>query len=250
LEITVGASDPVTAADRQVLVRQTIQAVAQAHGSQASFAPVVVSGVVGNGAHLHFSPWSPGRNLFAGGDGPYGMSLAGESVLAGILERMRALAAIGCPSPASYLRLVPQRWAGPYQAWGRENREVGLRLVTGTVGEREQVANAELKCVDGSANPYLVAGAVCAVAANAAFAGLKLPEEVLADPSTLPTDAQPPRLPQGLPEAIDALAGDQLLTESMGGPLLEAFVAVRRAEHALFVYASPDAIAEATRWRY
>jgi glutamine synthetase len=53
-----------------------------------------------------------------------------------VLERLPALTAISAPSVASHLRLVPQRWAAPYQCWGLENREAALRLVTGSAGER------------------------------------------------------------------------------------------------------------------
>ncbi|OLB76616.1 MAG: glutamine synthetase [Actinobacteria bacterium 13_2_20CM_2_71_6] len=250
LELSVAAADPVAAADRTVLVRQTIRAVSHARGYQVSFAPVVVAGRVGNGAHLHFSPWSAGVNLFTGGDRPYGLRKPGESILAGLLERLPALTAIGAPSPASYLRLVPQHWAGPWQCWGRENREAALRLITGTVGERERAANAELKCFDGSANPYLLVGAVTAVATAALSAGLELPPEVPDDPALLPEEQQPPRLPRSLPDALDALRADDVLPDALGEPLLEAFCAVRRAEHELFAGAKPEDIAEGTRWKY
>jgi glutamine synthetase len=73
-ELSVGAADPVAAADRSVLVRQTIRAVSQRHGMRASFAPSVVPGTVGNGGHVHISAWRDGANLFAGGDGRYGMT--------------------------------------------------------------------------------------------------------------------------------------------------------------------------------
>ena len=55
LELSVGAADPVAAADRNILVRQTIRAVSQQHGYHVSFAPAVVAGGVGNGGHLHLS---------------------------------------------------------------------------------------------------------------------------------------------------------------------------------------------------
>jgi glutamine synthetase len=250
LELSVGASDPVAAADRNVLVRQTIRAVSQQFGYHASFAPAVVAGGVGNGGHLHLSAWHDKVNLFSGGEGPYGLTDRGESVLAGLLARLPALCAIGAPSPASYLRLVPQRWAGPWHCWGLENREAALRFITGSAGERDRAANAELKCFDGSANPYLIAGAVTAVAAAALSAGLRLPAEVPGDPALLPEADQPPRLPRSVPEAVAALRDDDLLPDALGAPLLEAFCAVRLAEHELFAGAEPAAVAEATRWKY
>jgi glutamine synthetase len=250
LEVSVAATDPVAAADRLVLVRQTIRAVSQAHGHMVSFAPVVLAGQVGNGGHLHLSGWSDGRNLFADGGGPYALMARGESLLAGLLQRLPALCAIGSPSPASYLRLVPQRWAGPWQCWGRENREAALRLVTGSVGERAHAANAELKSFDGAANPYLLVGAVTAIAAATVDTGLRLPPEIPDDPALLPLAEQPPRLPQRLTDALDALRDDDVLPDALGEPLLEAFCAVRLAEDEMFADAEPAAIAEATRWKY
>jgi glutamine synthetase len=215
-----------------------------------SFAPVVVAGQVGNGQHLHLSAWAGGGNLFNGGPGPYGLTTAAENLLAELLDRLPALAAIGAPSVASYLRLVPQHWAAPYQCWGRENREAALRLVTGSLGERDVAANAELKCFDGAANPYLLVGAVAAIAAGVADGSRSLPSEVPIDPALLPDAEQPPRLPQRVEEAVAALRADKLLTAALGEPLLEAFCAVRQAEVELFRDAEPAAIAEASRWIY
>src|SRR5262252_6510440 len=107
LELSVAAADPVAAADRSVLVRQTIQAVSFAHGYRASFAPVVVAGQVGNGQHLHLSAELGGQPLFSGGDGPHGLTGPGEAALAGLLDRLPALCALSAPSVGSYLRLVP-----------------------------------------------------------------------------------------------------------------------------------------------
>ncbi|HZQ78649.1 MAG TPA: glutamine synthetase family protein [Acidimicrobiia bacterium] len=250
LELSTAPAPPVAAADRVVLVKDTIRAVSQAHGLRASFAPVVVAGQVGNGGHLHCSAWSEGRNLFAGGDGPHGLTDRGESILAGLLDALPALCAIGAPSVASYLRLVPQRWAGPWQCWGRENREAALRLVTGTAGTEASAANAEIKCFDASANPYLVAGAVTAVAAATAGEDRRLPGEVLVDPATLPPGQQPPRLPGSVGEAVVALEKDGRLRTAMGDALFESFVAVRRAEAELFAARTDEDIAAATRWRY
>lgn len=250
LELSVAATDPLAAADRVVLVKQTIRAVSQAHGLRASFAPVAMAGQVGNGCHLHVSAWSGERNLFAGGRREYGLTEKGESVLAGLIEHLPALCAITASSVASYLRLVPQHWAGPYQCWGRENREAALRFITGTVGREDTEANAELKCCDASANPYLVAGAVAAVAAATAGKGLRLPAEISVDPALLPAGSAPVRLPERLSDSVEHLAGDDLLRAALDERLLEAFLAVRRAEIELFEGRPAEEIVAATRWRY
>jgi glutamine synthetase len=254
LEISVAPQDPVGAADLDVLVRQTIRGVSAGHGLKSSFAPVAIVGEVGNGGHVHFSLWEEGRNLFAGGEGPYGMAGRGEAFVAGILEELPGLVAIGCPSVASYLRLVPQHWAGAFACWGRENREAAVRFVTGMVGSRETAANTEVKCFDESANPYLVAGALIAAGLSGIERNLRLPEEVTTDPGTLSAEELDRlgvrRLPQSLDEALAHLEKSDVLRDAMGPMLFNAFVAVRRAEIDLFAGMKDEEVVAAHRWRY
>jgi glutamine synthetase len=251
LELSTAPTDPLAAADRAVLVRETIRAVSVRHGLRASFAPVPVAGSVGNGMHLHVGVRDgAGANLFVGGDGPHGLTGRGESIVAGLLARSPALAGIGAPSVSSHLRLVPQRWAGAYQCWGLENREAVLRLVRGVDGARERAANAELKCVDGSANPYLIVGAVAAVIADSVDSGLRLPDEVDVDPASRPAERQPPRLPESVPDGLAALAADEALVQALGPTLFGAFSAVHRSEWERCGQRDPAEIARSVRWRY
>jgi glutamine synthetase len=254
LEISVAAADPVAAADDSVLVRQTIRAVSARYGFQASFAPSVAAGTVGNGGHVHLSVWRDGQNLLAGGPGRYGLTADGEAFAAGILAEMPALTAVGAPSVASYLRLVPSHWAGVFQCWGRENREAALRLVTGSAGEQDARANIEIKCFDLAANPYLVTGSLIAAGLAGLRDGARLPAETDGDPAgPAASELAGPgarRLPQSLPEATACLERSAVLRAAMGDPLFEAFLAVRRGEAELFAGVSQDEIVAQTRWRW
>jgi glutamine synthetase len=251
-ELSVGALDPVGAADRSVLVRQTIRAVSQRHGLRTSFAPSVVPGTVGNGGHVHISAWRDGANLFSGGDRRYGMTPEAEAFAAGVLDALPALCAIGAPSPASYLRLVPSHWAGAFACWGRETREGGLRLVTGMVGSEASAANLEVKSVDLSANPYLLIGCLIAAGLDGIERGLALPEEIIGDPAGLdPAELDRrgiTRLPTSLKEAVDTFTASTVLTSALGPLGTEAVVAVRQGEVARFEDVAPEAVAEALRW--
>jgi glutamine synthetase len=254
LEVSVPPSDPVGAADTTILVRQTIRAVAATHGMRASFSPVVIPGHVGNGGHVHFSVWRDGTNLFAGGNGPHGMTGTGEAFVAGVLAELPALVAVGSPSVPSYLRLIPSHWAGAFACWGRENREAAIRFVTGMVGARETAANTEVKCFDQSANPYLVAGAIIAAGLAGVERNLRLPEEVTIDPGSLPEEELGrrgiQRLPQTLEDALAHLEKSDILRDAMGPMLFGPFTAVRRAEAEAFAGQEPEDIAAAHRWRY
>ncbi|MER5450416.1 glutamine synthetase family protein [Streptomyces sp. NPDC002764] len=253
-EISVGALDPVAAADRSVLARQTIRAVAQRHGLVVSFSPAVLAEGVGNGGHLHLSAWRDGVNLHSGGEGRHGMTADAESFAAGILARLPALTAVTAPSPASYLRLKPSQWAGVFTAWGRETREAAVRVVTGTAGLREQAANLEVKPVDLAANPYLALGCVIAAGLDGVTRSLSLPEEITGDPARL-SAAQAAardvrRLPVSLAEAVEEFREDELLRAALGPVLADAVIAVRQGEIAAVEGLDDERVAAAYRWKY
>jgi glutamine synthetase len=255
LEISVPHTSGIGVADTNIVVRQTIRSVARSHGYAVSFAPVVFPGLVGNGAHLHYSLWDRRRrNLFAGGDGPEGMGRRAESFCAGVLEALPALTAIVCPSVSSYLRLRPHRWAGAYTAWGRENREAAMRFVTGMAGSRSEAANMEIKAIDPAGNPYLVLGAVIAAGIDGIQRELRLPEPTTADPSSLSAARRRKlgirQLPSSLGDAVDELERSPVLRDAMGDMLFESFVATRRGEVEAFAGMDDDALARAHRWRY
>jgi glutamine synthetase len=248
-EVSVAAQDPVSAADTSVLVKLVISAVSARHGLRASFAPAVVSDNVGNGGHLHASFWKDGGNLLAGGDGRYGLTAPGESVLAALLDSLPALLAIGAPTPASYLRLQPSRWAGAYQIWGIENREAALRLIEGSPSDPGK-ANAEIKCFDLSANPYLLAGAIMAVARHGLARPARLPAEVSGDPAAPghPQADAVVRLPGSLGDTVKALEASEDLRQALGDELLSTFAAARRAAIALAADQTPDQVIADARW--
>ena len=114
----------------------------------------------------------------------YGMTPDGESFAGGVLAHLPALLALGAPSVASYLRLVPQHWAGAYACWGLENREAALRLVTGSPGSergrepRGQVRRPAREPVPPAGRRPRRSGA----------AATPLPEPVDVDPAVLGDD--------------------------------------------------------------
>jgi len=240
-EVSLAPDDPVAAADAVVLTQETVRAVSVAHGMRATFAPKVVAGRVGNGRHAHLSVHRDGVSGMSGGPGPFGLRADGEAFAAGILARLPALLALGAPSVASYLRLVPSQWAGAYACWGLENREAALRLVAG------EQANVEVKCVDAAANPYLLLTGLLAAGRAGVAAGLRLPEPVADDPARV---TGVPRLPGGLDEAVAAFAADEVLAAALGEAMADTVVAVRRGEAALFAGADEESVVAATRWRY
>jgi glutamine synthetase len=254
LELSVAAESPVHAADTSVLVRTTIRGVGARRGLRTSFSPKVDAGGVGNGGHVHLSLWSDGANLMSGGQGTFGLTDDAAGFAAGVLDHLPALLALGAPSVASYLRLVPQHWAGAYACWGLENREAALRMVRGSTGSEDWAANLEIKCFDLHANPYLALAGVLAAGMAGLEAGATLPEPVDVDPAALGekelADRGIARLPTTLRESLDAFVADDVLGAAFGRPLVEAITAVRESELELFADASPEDVADVTRWAH
>ncbi|MGH3753257.1 MAG: glutamine synthetase [Pseudonocardiaceae bacterium] len=255
LELSIVASDPVTAADRQLLARQTIHAAARAHGLRACFAPLFTAAGMGNGWHLHTSVWQNRRNLLAG-SGTAGQRPGPDGVgwLGGLLRDLPALAAITAPSVLSLTRLRPGYFASAYQFWGVENREAPLRYIPGSELLGAGHANVELKVSDASANPYLALAAVIAAGTAGLRDGTDPGEPIQSDPGGW---SEPDRAARGLTrlpttpaEQEAALTGSQRLTAVLGGPLLGAFLAVRRSDAAWAADRSLDDVVAAHRWRY
>ncbi len=254
LEISVAAESPVDAADTFVLVRETIRAISLRHGLRASFSPKVLADGVGNGAHVHLSLWSDDSNLMTDGDGVFGLSAAGASFSAGILDRLPALLAVGAPSVASYLRLIPSHWAGAFAAWGLENRETALRLVIGPVGNSSTSANLEVKCLDAAANPYLVVAGLLAAGMAGVAEEARLPAPVHSDPAALSDQermaAGISALPASLEESVAAFEIEPALRAAFGEQLTTTIVELRRFEQELFADSGPEEIAALTRWKH
>jgi glutamine synthetase len=260
VELTVAANDPVGAADDVVLVRDTVRQVSAAHGWRASFAPTVDPDGAGSGAHLHFSVHSAGRentgsgSEMAGGDGPFGLTGTGAAFLAGVLRELPALCAVGAAHPTSYVRLQPSRWAGVWRCWGRETREAAVRLVTGVVGTGQSAANAEVKCFDATANPYLLVGAVIAAGLAGVAEELPLPDPMTGDPAGLSeadrAAAGIVRLPTSLGAAAEAFAASTVLAGAMGEVLHDTVLTMRRSDAMRFAGSSPHEVAALSRWRF
>lgn len=254
LELSVAAESPVDAADTSVLVRSTIRAVSRRYNYRTSFSPKVEAEGVGNGGHVHLSVWRDQQNQMAGGKGPCGLTPAGEAFAAGLLMRLPALLALGAPSAASYLRLVPSHWAGVYGCWGLENREAALRMITGSEGSSDWAANLEVKCVDLTANPYLLLSGLLVAGFEGIAAQAQLPEPVDVDPAALTPEELGrrgiQRLPTSLRESTDALAADSVLRAALGSALVDSVLAVRESEIELFAEASTEEVVRALRWAH
>jgi glutamine synthetase len=224
------------AADTQLLVRETIRAVASSFGLVASLAPKPWPDQAGNGAHVHFSVWDTTgeRNLFHDGGRRYALSETAERFAAGILAHTPALLALTAPSFNSFRRLLPQHWSSAFVCWGPDNREATVRVPSTFWGLEEPSTNLEYKPADMSCNPYIAFAGLVAAGLDGLERGLELPDPMLTDPATLPDTERErmgaARYPETLGAALDAFERDDLLIAAMGEALTTSYVAVRRSE--------------------
>jgi glutamine synthetase len=244
LEVSLAPNTPVATADAVILTRIVLGRAAARHGLRISFAPVAFEGAAGNGAHLHLSLTDERGPLFSGGDGPYGIRPEGGSAIAGVIDALPDLIGVYAGSALSALRLKPGNWAGAAACWGLENREAAVRFIAATAGSPHG-ANAELKLIDPSANPYLAAAAFLASALRGIDRGLDLPVEIPENPSQ--SAAPPPPLPIDQKSAIDALEHSAIAAELLTPDVVEALVAVRRYEQQTFGGRPPADITQALR---
>lgn len=231
-EMPVRYADALTAADQQVVFRETVRAVAHELGLIASFVPKIFADRAGSGAHLHISLWEGDRNLISDPQRPDAISGAAAAFTAGILHHLPALMALTTPSPNSYKRILPRFWSGAFTCWGYGNREAAVRVPQPSPGQ--PVTNLEVKTVDPTCNPYLALGAAIVAGLDGLEKGMSPGEPVQMDPADLPEEERETRdirrLPENLGEAIQALEQDEVLLDALGPDLAQSYLAVRRAE--------------------
>ena len=125
-------------------------------------------------------------------------------------------------------------------------------MVTGSAGSTAWAANLEVKCLDLTANPYLLLAGLLAAGLSGVAAESRLPQPVDVDPAALPSEELTrrgiQRLPTSLRESTDALAADPVLRAALGPALIDSVLAVRESEIELFKEASAEEVVRALRW--
>ena len=192
-EVTVKPAPALQAADRAVIAREMARAAAFRLGHRAIFSPMPAAEGVGNGVHIHFSLRDKsGEPKTHDPDGPLGLSEAAAQFAAGVLAHLSAISAITAPSPVSYLRLTPNRWAPTAIDIVKQDRGAALRICpVFAASKKKDIAkayNLEFRVSDGSASPYMALGALIFAGADGIARKLSLPEPGI----------QPPPLPRYL----------------------------------------------------
>lgn len=245
-ELPIRHAPALRAADNQIWFRETVRNVAHQHGMIASLAPKPMPDQAGNGCHIHWSVWDlEGKtNLLYDPDDPYKLSKLGYHFIAGVLHHLPGLLALTAPSYNSYRRLQPHFWSSAYTAWGPDNREAAVRVVSGRWSDEPGSVNVELKASDPSNNPYLALGGLIAAGLDGIKQELDPGEPVLIDPGNYSDEERAARGIQRYPTtqaaALDALEQDEVLMSALGPDLSRSYLAVKRSEYAAFAAEDVD----------
>lgn len=153
-----------------------------------------------------------------------------ESVfLQSVLDNLQGICAFSLPTVASYARMAGgARSGGMYAYWGTENREAPIRAC-GAPGSHR----FELRCVDGTASPYLYLASILAAVVHGLDTGKTLSIADSADMASALSEEKGEelgiserKLPLKLEEARKFLDQNAVLREGLGDNFVTKYLAV------------------------
>ena len=262
LELNWTFDDVLRNADRLTTYRQICAQVAREFNLIACFMTKPFMGVSASGCHHNLSLWRGGEDEFkrvgndpgalpgmrdnymylAGGentfmpdgDDPQMPGKAGLVAIGGIVHHLRALTAIGASTVNSYRRLWDTGfWAPVFADWGFQNRTTGLRV--------SAPGRFEYRSVDSMVNPYLMGSTILAAADDGIDNQLDPGEpEERNIYEAIDAGKQVKKLPMSLGEALDALAGDEVVQRGLPGEMFRLYHEYKTDEWERFMHTVTD----------
>ena len=232
-EIDMRYASALDMADQTITYRLIVKEIAAKNGVYATFMPKPLFGENGSGMHTHMSLFADGRNQFFDAADPYHLSENGKRFIAGLLRHARELSAVFAQWVNSYKRLVPGYEAPVYVAWSQRNRSALIRIPLYKPGS-EQATRAEIRCPDPACNPYLTFATLLHAGLEGIERGYELAPPMETNLYHLTPEERRERgivsLPETLGEAIDELAGSELMRNALGDHIFDAYVRLKRKE--------------------
>jgi glutamine synthetase len=225
-EINLRHCGALAAADRAFLLKASVKDIAAMHGLLATFMGKPFNDQGGSGTHLHVSLNRDGANALDAALADDGLAPEAHHFIAGVLAHAPALMAFLNPTINAYRRILPDSLAPTHANWGYDNRSTLIRIPP----ERGAATRIELRVGDGAANPYLAIAATLAAGADGIRRELAPPPPVFGDAYHADPEIAGDRLPGTLETALDALEQDAVLTQALGGPIVDTFLTVKRFE--------------------
>ncbi len=262
LELNWMYDDVLRNADRLTTYRQICAQVAREFNLIACFMTKPFMGVSASGCHHNMSLWRGGDDRFApigndpenlpgmkanymyvtGGDNtfmpddddPQMPGKAGLVAIGGIVKHLRALTAIGSSTVNSYRRLWDTGfWAPVFADWGFQNRTTGLRV--------SAPGRFEYRSVDSMVNPYLMGSCILAAADDGIDNKLDPgPPEERNIYDAIKAGKQVKKLPMSLGEALEELAGSEVVQRGMPGEMYRLYHEYKWDEWERFMHTVTD----------
>jgi len=218
-EIDFKYAEALLTADRVITFKQLVKKVALDHGLHATFMPKPLAGVNGSGMHVHQSLFrsvdGAGDNAFDDPQSPDRMSALMRQYIGGILRHAPAFVAVTNPLVNSYKRLVPGYEAPVNVAWSDHNRSPLVRVPARRVP-------------DPSCNPYLAFLVMLAAGLdgirNTIDPGPPINLNIFDLTGAEKRELGIAQLPANLAEALQELAGDEVLKKALGPHIFDQFL--------------------------
>lgn len=236
-EIDLRYADALTTADNIMTFRHVMREVALSHGVRATFMPKPFTDQPGSGMHTHLSLFEGERNAFHDPADPHKLSKTAKAFIAGVLTHAREFTAVTNQWVNSYKRLFPQTIpdriteAPAYVCWGHLNRSALVRV---PAYGKPNSARVEVRSLDSACNPYLAFAVLLGAGLKGIEEGYELPpgaeDDVWALSSAERRAMGYSALPENLSEAIDVMAGSELVADVLGEHVFDFFLRNKRAE--------------------
>ena len=230
LETSLQYSEGITAADNAVIFKTFAKAVAQRRGQLLSFMARWTHEADGQSGHLHMSLRDlEGQPVFHDPSKEGGMSDTMLYFIGGLQKLLPELLLMLAPNVNSFKRFVPDIFAPTSVFWGRENRTVALRAITGSAKSQR----VECRVPGADANPYLsLAGTLAA-----GLYGIEHRIEPAAEMTENAYAQKVPaklRLPETFRDGIERYNKSKFAREWFGDPFVDLYVAGRAQQEQEF----------------
>jgi glutamine synthetase len=228
-EVNFRYRDALRMADEHAIYKTAAKEIAHQQGAALTFI-AKYDEREGNSCHIHCSFWDGDTSLFPAPDG-HGFSPLYRSYVAGQIERTAELAFFFAPNVNSYKRFAYGSFAPTGLAWGHDNRTCAFRAVG-----HGKAMRLESRVAGGDVNPYLAFAATIAAGLDGIDRGLELGPAFEGNAY----DADLPRVPSSLSEAIRGLEASSFAREAFGDEVVDHYLNAARLEQRTFEAAVTD----------
>jgi glutamine synthetase len=240
-EVNLEFADALEMADRHLLFKLALRALAEREGMAVTFMAKPFGDTTGSSCHVHLSLVDgDGRNVFHDGGDERGISASLRHALGGLLARAPDCMLLYAPTVNSYRRTRSGEFSGNGISWGFDSRMVSCRVLPeGADGTR-----LEWRVPGADVDPYLAVAAVLASARD----GLGTRSDPGPPLEGWDFDEDVPPLPATLGEAVDAFGGSAFVAEAFGADVAAHYAEAGRWEWSRFL--APEAVTGWERRRY